>query len=79
LEAIRDYIAQDNPQAAKHVIERIEHSTARLATLPFSARPGLRGTRLLSVPRLPYVVIYWVRGEVVSVLSIFHTARNLRI
>jgi toxin ParE1/3/4 len=79
LEAIHEYISRDNPGAAKRVIERIEQSVAGLSQFPFSGRPGVvRGTRLLSVPGLPYIVVYRVRGEAVDILAVLHAAQRRR-
>jgi toxin ParE1/3/4 len=78
LHAIRDYIAQDNPEAAEKVIERIREATSRLSYFPYSGRPGPSGTRLLSVPGVPYIVVHRVRRDEVNILTILHTARNRR-
>jgi len=78
LEAIRTYIAQDNPDAAQKVVARIEQAARRLESFPYSGRPGPRGTRLLSVTGLPYIIIHRVMGDVVKVVAIFHTSRNRR-
>ncbi|MEI9805332.1 MAG: type II toxin-antitoxin system RelE/ParE family toxin [Pseudolabrys sp.] len=78
LEAIRSYIAQENPDAAGKVVDRIEQAIARLDVLPLSGRPSLNGTRLLSVPGYPYVVIHRVSGATVRIVAIFHTARRRR-
>lgn len=76
LEAIRKYIAKDNPAAANQVVVRIRDAASRLEILPFSARSGPGGTRLLSVTGLPYIVIYRVAGDTVKIVAVFHTARN---
>ena len=74
-----DYIANDNPAAAKRVVQRIEESIGRLLIIPMSDRPGTaKGTRLLAVPRLPYIVVHQVRGETVDILAVLHTARRRR-
>ncbi len=79
LEAIYDYIANDDPAAAKRVVQRIEESIGRLLIIPMSGRPGIaKGTRLLAVPRLPYIVVHRVRGEIVDILAVLHTARRRR-
>lgn len=81
LEAIFDYIAKDNPAAARRVIARIMKSVGRLERLPFSGRTGLKtGTRELSVPGLPYLAIYRVAEEsdqsFVDIIAVYHTARK---
>ena len=79
LESIHRHIASDNPAAAKRVIDQIEHSIGRLQTMPFSARPGVvKGTWLLAVPGLPYIVVHRVRGDTVEIIAVLHTARERR-
>lgn len=79
LEAIHHRIAADNPAAADGAVERIEHSIGRLLILPMSGRLGVvAGTRLLAVPGLPYIVVHRVRGTVIEILAILHTAQQRR-
>jgi addiction module RelE/StbE family toxin len=79
IEAIHKYIAERDGKAAKRVVLRIERSIERLALLPLSGRPGVvAGTRIVVVPGLPYVAIYRVRGEVVDIIAVLHTARRRR-
>ena len=76
LQSIYDYIARDDPSAALKVVERIRTATLRLVNFPYSGRPGPKGTRLLSVPGVPYIVVHRVRDDQVTILTILHTARN---
>jgi addiction module RelE/StbE family toxin len=79
LEAIYDYIAQDDPTAARRVVQRIVRSIGRLAIIPLSGRPGVvRGTRILAVPGLPYVVIHRVRENTLDIIAVLHSARRRR-
>ena len=77
LEAIEKYIGRDNPAAARNVVRRIAQQIEKLEYIPYLGRPGdAPGTRILVVPRLPYVVIYEiVEGEIV-VLGVMHGARS---
>jgi toxin ParE1/3/4 len=75
LNKIYTHIAADNPKAAKGVVDRIKKSTSRLLFMPMSGRPG---TRILVVPRLPYVIVHHVRGETVEIVSVLHTSRRRR-
>ena len=78
LEDIIDYIALDNPPAAKRVYQAIAAAAERLRNLPHIGRPGrLPGTRELSVVSLPYIVVYQVDADTVTVLAVFHGARDL--
>ncbi len=77
LDAIEKYIARENPVAAKRVLDSIAHQIDKLHSIPYLGRPGdVSGTRILVVPRLPYVVIYEVAMNEVIVLGVMHGARN---
>jgi toxin ParE1/3/4 len=79
LEVIHNYIARDNPAAAKAVIRGIVRSIERLMILPLSGRSGVvPGTRILAVPGLPYVVIHRVHEDAVDIVAIIHSARQRR-
>ena len=71
------YIANDSPQAAQLVVQRVLRTVALLAEQPGLGKPGrVPGTRELLVPKTRYVVPYRVRGNLVEVLRVFHTARR---
>ena len=54
--AIFIWIAEDNPQAAADVDDRIEAAAQRLKDFPNSGRPGrIEGTRELVIARNPYI------------------------
>jgi addiction module RelE/StbE family toxin len=79
LEGIFEWIAKDNPAAAKAVVNRLFSSTELLTSFPFIGHAGRDpGTFEWVVPRLPYIVVYEVdrsRGEVI-VTAVFHGAQN---
>lgn len=74
LVGIYNWIAKDNPAAAKAVVERVFASTEHLATFPQMGHAGRdAGTHEWAVPRLPYIVIYEIhadRDEVVVVAAV---------
>lgn len=71
------YIAADDPQAARLVVERVLNAVEVLASQPALGRPGrVPGTRELVVGNTRYLVPYRVRGQVVEVLRVFHTSRR---
>jgi toxin ParE1/3/4 len=81
LDSISAYIARENPLAARRVVGRILQSLKRLEGFPYSGRAGTKpGTRELSVPGLPYLVIYRIFEErddgIVEIVAVYHTARN---
>lgn len=78
LNAIVDYIAQDNPTAAEAVLDAIRTVATRLADFPDMGHAGrLPDTRELTVAGLPYLIVYQVVGETVTIIAVFHGARDL--
>lgn len=79
LEGIYNWIAKDNPTAAKAVVERVFESVEHLATFPHMGHAGRdEGTQEWVVPRLPYIVIYEIhsdRDEVI-VVGVVHGAQE---
>lgn len=74
-DAIFDYIATDNSQAAIDCDERISACVQRLLQFPESGRPGrITGTRELVITRTPYIAPYRVHGDVVRILRVLHGA-----
>lgn len=72
------YIATDDPEAARAVVERVLAAVRTLEEQPAIGRPGrVPGTRELVVVNTRYLVPYRVRGEVVEILRVFHTSRRL--
>jgi len=77
LDAEAAFIAEDDPAAARLVVQRVLGAVAALAAQPGLGRPGrVPNTRELVVPRTRYIVPYRVRGETVEVLRVFHTSRR---
>ncbi|RCW77730.1 type II toxin-antitoxin system RelE/ParE family toxin [Paracoccus lutimaris] len=78
LEGIVDYIALDNPVAAENVYRGIVRAAEKLPEFPALGRPGRHPeTRELSVPDLPYLIVYEISAEAVTILAVFHTSRDL--
>lgn len=74
--AIFIWIAEDNPQAAADVDDRIEAAAQRLKDFPNSGRPGrIEGTRELVIARTHYIAPYQIIGDTVRVLRVIHGAR----
>ena len=78
LDAEAAFIANDNPAAARRVVQRVLKAVAMLAAQPEIGRPGrVPHTRELVVLKTRYIVPYRVRGDTVEVLRVFHTSRRL--
>jgi addiction module RelE/StbE family toxin len=77
--AIRRYIAQDNPNAAKDVSHRLVSGTDVLSTAPLLGRDtGFAGVREYIFADIPYVALYRVdaKDAVIDVLRVLHMARQ---
>ena len=78
LDSIIDYIALDNPDAAEKVYRAIVATAERLRDFPDMGHPGrLPETREFVVTDLPYLIVYEVGTEAITVLAVFHGARDL--
>ncbi|MAC11982.1 MAG: type II toxin-antitoxin system mRNA interferase toxin, RelE/StbE family [Sphingorhabdus sp.] len=78
LNAIIDYISLEDRAAAERVFYAISDSVSRLGDYPNMGHVGrVPDTRELSVTGLPYIVVYEVSAEAVTVLAVFHGARDL--
>ena len=75
-----EFIARDDPGAARMVVRRIHEAVDHLKANPALGRPGrVPGTRELVVSGTPYIVPYRVRPRLnrIEVLRVFHASRRL--
>lgn len=78
LDGIIDYIALDSPAAAEKVFRAIVAATERLTDFPDMGHVGrLPDTREIPVAGFPYLIVYQVAAETVTILAVFHGARDL--
>jgi toxin ParE1/3/4 len=78
LDDLREYIAEDNPDAARRaaitVIGIVEDG---LSGNPKLGHPGrVPGTREFVIPKLPFIVPYRIRKDVLEILGVYHHARH---
>ena len=77
IDELAEYIAQENPQAARQVAEEIEAQVNLLATQPALGRSGrVLGTRELVISNTHYLVPYRIKNNSVEILRVFHTSRR---
>jgi addiction module RelE/StbE family toxin len=77
LRDIRNYVAVDKPDAAERLAIRIVALVEALRLQPRLGRPGLApGTRELIVGGTPYTIVYRVRGQKLTIASVWHGARH---
>lgn len=72
---LRQYIWQENPEAANSVARKIVEKVDLLQDHPLLGKAGrIYKTRELVVSGTPYTVVYLPESECVSILRIFHQA-----
>ena len=77
---IMDYIKADNPVAASELLNKIDESVSRLASMPLSgkipddSRLKSMGYRILVIGN--YLVFYVVTGNKVEIRRVLHGKRN---
>lgn len=75
-----EYIAQDDTQAARLVVQRIVAAVNLLADNPALGHAGrIHGTRELVIPDTRYIVPYRVKPQhqTIEILRVFHASRRL--
>ena len=80
LDAIADYIALDDPAAARRLAQRVFEHVEQLASHPRSGSvpPELRGSRYRQIVEPPCRVFYRYDGERVFILQVMRGERQLR-
>jgi addiction module RelE/StbE family toxin len=73
------YIAEENPEAAMRMAERILEAVEYLVSYPNIGREGrLADSRELVVTGTPFLVIYRVRNRGIQILRVLHHAHRWR-
>lgn len=77
LGALRQYIAQDNPQAAQRIANTILERVKLLSEHPMLGKAGrIHTTRELVVTGTPYTIIYLPQPGLITILRVFHQAQE---
>ena len=77
VDAIAEFIAQDNPRRATSFVLELKDAVTKLQVHPGMGRAGrVPGTRELVLHK-NYIAIYRVRGDDVEILRLHHVARKL--
>jgi toxin ParE1/3/4 len=81
MEAISEYLAERNPDAALRVGSRIRETIDLLLKFPNMGRKGAQqGTREMLVPRLPYIIVYRIEREEqeewLAIAGVYHGAQR---
>ena len=77
LKSIGKYIAQENANAAYHVLIKIKATADNLSRHPEIGRPGrVFGTREIVMSDLPYILAYQITDRNIRILAVMHTSRK---
>ena len=72
-----NYIARNDPIAARNAVQRIQAAVDQLAQFPNLARSGrVRLTRELIVGGTPWIIVYRVRADAVEIIRVLHGAQS---
>jgi len=76
LDAIYNYIAQDSPEYAKRVVDRLTRRSQQIADFPLSGRrvPEYDIDQIHEVFEAPYRIIYYIKPDQIDVLAVIHGA-----
>ncbi len=79
IERIAVWVAKDNLNAARSIVEKIMLSIERLAVFPAMGRIGrVKGTLERVVSGVPYLIVYQImqKPNAVVVTAVFHSAQD---
>jgi toxin ParE1/3/4 len=67
------YVLERNPDAALHMFDAIVGQIMSLGDMPYRTRQGrVPGTREMVITRYPYIVVFEVSAEEVTILHVNH-------
>ena len=78
LDAIYAYIAQDSPEYALRMVDRITRRSQQITNAPLSGRsvPEYELNQIREVIERPYRIIYHIKPDQIDVIAVLHGARN---
>lgn len=77
LRGIFEYIAEENPKAARSFLSEIKERVCVLVDEPQLGRVGrVEGTRELVLTGTHYILPYRVKSQQIQILAVFHTSRQ---
>ncbi|MBS3905830.1 MAG: type II toxin-antitoxin system RelE/ParE family toxin [Syntrophaceae bacterium] len=79
LDALYAYIAQDSPEYAKRMLDRLTRRSQQIADFPFSGRkvPEYDIDQIREVTEGPYRIIYHIKSDQIDVLAVIHGAMDV--
>jgi plasmid stabilization system protein ParE len=79
LDAIYAYIAQDSPEYARCMVDRLTRRSQQIAKFPFSGRrvPEYDVDQIREVIEGPYRIIYHIKLDQIDILAVIHGAMDV--
>lgn len=79
LDAIFAYIAQDSPEYAKRMVDRLTRRSLQIANFPLSGRkvPEYELDQIREVIEGAYRIIYCIKLEQIDILAVIHGAMEI--
>jgi toxin ParE1/3/4 len=79
LDAIYAYIAQDSPEYAKRMVDRLTRRSQQIAEFPFSGRrvPECDVGQIREVIESSFRIIYHIKADQIDVLAVMHGAMDV--
>lgn len=79
LDAIFAYIAQDSPEYARQMVDRLTRRSQQIAHFPLSGRkvPEYEMDQIREVIEGAYRIIYYVKPDQIDVLAVIHGAMDI--
>jgi len=79
LDAIYAYIAQDSPEYARRLVDRLTRRSQQIAEFPFSGRrvPEYDVDPIREVIEGPFRIVYHIKSDQIDVLAVIHGAMDV--
>jgi toxin ParE1/3/4 len=79
LDALYAYIAQDSPEYANRMVDRLTRRSQQIANFPFSGRrvPEYAIDQIREVIEGSYRIIYHIKPDQIDVLAVIHGTMDL--
>jgi len=79
LDGIYQYIAQNSPEYAKAMVDRLTRRSEQIGSFPQSGRvvPEYQMDSIREVLEGSYRIIYYIKPDQIDVLAVIHAARNV--
>jgi addiction module RelE/StbE family toxin len=79
LSAIYAYIAQNSPQYAARVVDRLTRRSEQIANFPLSGRivPEFETEQIREVIEGSYRIIYYIKPDQIDVLAVIHGSQQI--